>query len=51
MRTITTHHDGHGLNESVTIEAQEDIEGPACHRYEFYAVHHDAPAAVSTVDP
>lgn len=35
MRTITTHHDGHGLNESVRIVAMDDAEGPACHRYLF----------------
>lgn len=35
MRTITTHHDGYGLNEKVEIRAFDDQEGPACHLYEF----------------
>jgi hypothetical protein len=35
MRTITTHHDGHGLNENVQIIALDDKEGPACHHYIF----------------
>jgi hypothetical protein len=36
MRNITTHHDGHGLNESITINA--DLKGPggASHRYDAY---------------
>jgi hypothetical protein len=33
MRTITDHHDGHGLNESITIEADEPSNGGASHHY------------------
>jgi hypothetical protein len=36
MRTITTHHDGFGLNESIRVEAvDEPGPGGANHRYEF----------------
>ena len=37
MRTITTHHDGHGLNESIVIEAdaQDPKAGGASHEYVF----------------
>lgn len=33
MRTIDTHHDGHGLNESILIEADEFGPGNASHQY------------------
>lgn len=35
MRKITGHHDGHGLNESIRIEADEPGPGGASHRYEM----------------
>jgi len=35
MREITTHHDGHGLNESILIEAGEPGPGGASHEYQF----------------
>jgi len=42
MREITTHHDGHGLTESiVVIAADESGPGYANHQYEFYAGHSD----------
>jgi len=34
MREITTHHDGHGLNESITIKADEPGPGGASHCYD-----------------
>ena len=33
MREITIHHDGHGLNESIKIEADEPGPGGASHAY------------------
>jgi hypothetical protein len=33
MRTITTHHDGHGLTESITIQADDAGPGGASHLY------------------
>lgn len=33
MREITTHHDGHGLNESIEIEADDPGPGGASHHY------------------
>ena len=36
MRTIDTHHDGFGLNESIEIRADEPSHDGASHRYEFY---------------
>lgn len=33
MREIVTHHDGHGLNESIKIEADEPGPGGASHLY------------------
>ena len=34
MRVITTHHDGHGLNESLQVEAADEIgPGGANHLY------------------
>lgn len=33
MRQITGHHDGHGLTESLIIEADEPGPGGASHRY------------------
>lgn len=33
MRLIDLHHDGHGLNESIVIEADEYGPGHASHRY------------------
>jgi len=35
MRSITSHHDGHGLNESIVIAADEPGPGGASHRYVF----------------
>lgn len=35
MRVITDHHDGHGLNESIDITADELSAGGASHKYEF----------------
>ena len=35
MREITSHHDGHGLNESIKIEADEPGAGGASHEYKF----------------
>ena len=33
MRTLTTHHDGHGLNESITLTADEPDGSGASHHY------------------
>ena len=33
MRKTTTHHDGHGLNESIKIEADQPGPGGASHVY------------------
>lgn len=33
MREITAHHDGHGLNESIEIEADEPDQSGASHFY------------------
>jgi hypothetical protein len=33
MRQIITHHDGHGLNESITIECDAPGPGGASHNY------------------
>ena len=33
MRTITEHHDGHGLNESITLEPDDPGPGGASHWY------------------
>ena len=33
MRTLVDHHDGHGLNESITIGADGPGPGGASHRY------------------
>lgn len=33
MRTITGHHDGHGLNESIEITCDERTVGNASHEY------------------
>jgi hypothetical protein len=44
MRTIGTHHDGHGLNESLVITADDrdtDKGGGASHRYEVAFEHGD----------
>lgn len=35
MRTITDHHDGHGLNESIEIVADAPGHGGASHLYEL----------------
>lgn len=35
-RTLDTHHDGHGLNESIEIEADEPSNGGASHLYRCY---------------
>ena len=35
MRQITTHHDGHGLNESIEITADGPGPGGASHLYTF----------------
>ena len=38
MPKLTTHHDGHGLTEGITVESTDDIgPGGARHRYEFWA--------------
>lgn len=34
MRIVTDHHDGHGLNESIAITADELGPGGASHKYE-----------------
>lgn len=36
QRVVDTHHDGHGLNESIAIRADAPSNGNASHRYEFY---------------
>lgn len=33
MKQITDHHDGHGLNESIVIEADNELNG-VCHSYD-----------------
>ncbi len=33
MRTITEHHDGHGLNESIVITTDEPDQSGAAHTY------------------
>ena len=35
MRELKTHHDGHGLNESISIHADEPGGGAASHYYSF----------------
>lgn len=45
MRTIDTHHDGHGLNESIEITADDLGPGGASHKY----VASIAGAVVATV--
>ncbi|MGA9771683.1 MAG: hypothetical protein WBV94_21815 [Blastocatellia bacterium] len=35
MSEVTTHHDGHGLNESIVIVASEPGPGGASHFYDF----------------
>jgi VCBS repeat-containing protein len=35
MRQITDHHDGHGLNESIGITADDLGPGGASHEYTF----------------
>lgn len=34
MRSITDHHDGHGLNESIIITTDEPDQSGAAHHYE-----------------
>lgn len=36
IKDVTIHHDGHGLNESIVIQADEAGPGGASHRYEFW---------------
>lgn len=36
MREITTHHDGHGLNESIEIKTDEPNSSGAAHKYECW---------------
>lgn len=36
MRTITEHHDGHGLNESIVLQADAADGSGASHRYTAY---------------
>lgn len=36
MREITTHHDGHGLNELIDVLAEDEAVNGAHHRYGFY---------------
>lgn len=36
-KSVTTHHDGHGLTEHIQVEATDDVgPGGAHHRYEFW---------------
>lgn len=46
MRTIDDHHDGHGLNESIFIVADEPDQGGASHRYEL-AINGELVAKIS----
>lgn len=39
MRTITSHHDGHGLTESISIVADAAGPGGASHNYSIYLNH------------
>lgn len=36
MRTITEHHDGHGLNESIEIQTDEADQSGAPHNYNAF---------------
>lgn len=37
MKSLTTHHDGHGLTEDIKVEAVGEVgPGGAYHRYEFW---------------
>ena len=36
MRTITEHHDGHGLNESIVITSDEPDQSGAAHTYDAW---------------
>ena len=36
MKHITDHYDGHGLNESIAITADEPSNGGASHKYEAW---------------
>ena len=47
FRTITSHHDGHGLAESLTIEADEPGPGGASHAY---LVSRGYPAGIVVAD-
>lgn len=42
MKEITSHHDGHGLNESIEIRATDEIgPGGAHHAYSFDLIEDD----------
>lgn len=42
MKTINSHHDGHGLNESIEIRATDEIgPGGAHHAYSFDLIEDD----------
>lgn len=49
MRTIDDHHDGHGLNESILIEADELGPGGASHRYNLVIAGLGVPGSPKTV--
>ena len=36
MRTIDTHHDGHGLNESIRLESDDQNDSGSAHKYEAW---------------
>jgi len=46
---ITTHHDGHGLNESIEIKANKPGPGGASHYYEFWIREGENTARVGTL--
>jgi hypothetical protein len=40
---IQTHHDGHGLNESISVQATDEIgPGGAYHSYGFYKINNES---------
>lgn len=42
IRNLTTHHDGHGLNESIQVESVDEIgPGGAHHAYVFHVAPYD----------
>lgn len=46
MRTVTSHHDGHGLNESIVITADELSNGGASHKYDCTTADGDSLALI-----